>query len=68
VSSSEEASHLSSFFWTFVELTIEDIDKKNIILGELSLEKWTEIIFQTLRSHIISEGYSSEWEIESDKA
>ena len=68
VASSKEASHLSQFFWTFVDLTIEDIDSGNKILGESSLEEWTEIIMQTLRSHIISQGFVAEWEAESDRA
>ena len=68
VSSSDEASHLSSFFWRFVDLTIADIDKKSTVLGESSLEEWTEIILQTLRSYVIASGYEKEWETESDKA
>ncbi|WP_020406411.1 hypothetical protein [Hahella ganghwensis] len=68
VSSSEEAIHLSRFFWKMVDLSVADIDNGVTVCGKKDLEAWNEYIMDSIRSYLRKSGYSKEWEEQSDLA
>ncbi|GLS26757.1 hypothetical protein GCM10007877_24760 [Marinibactrum halimedae] len=67
VSNSDEALHLSKFYWEMVDALVEDASKNNLICGELNLQEWSELIFNSFRSYIRNAGFSTEWDKASDE-
>lgn len=65
VSSSEDATILSKFFWEMVNKSAEG----NIVLPcEGSSEYWTEKLYNSLGGYLEKSGYEKEWNIEVDNA
>ncbi|WP_370981154.1 hypothetical protein [Agaribacterium sp. ZY112] len=68
VSNSEEAVHLSTFFWRVVDELVSDSEKGNEVCGEAYLEEWSELIMASFRAYLRSSGYEKEWNEVSDNA
>ena len=65
VSSNEEATHLSKFFWEMINKSAEG----NITLPcEGSSEYWTEKLYNSLGGYLEKSGYEKEWNTEIDNA
>jgi hypothetical protein len=66
VSNSEEAIHLSNFFWDMVDAAIQD--EKNNIKGEwdTSAEFITEKVMYAISGYLEKNGYETEWDQVSD--
>lgn len=68
VSNAEDALHLAKFFWTMVDLSVEDIEKGVSVCGHKDLEAWNEYIMDSLRAYLRSSGYANEWDRASDQS
>jgi hypothetical protein len=65
VASSEEATHLSKFFWKMVDKSAEGgVD----LPCEGSSEYWTEKLLNSIGGYLERAGYEKEWETEVDNA
>ena len=65
VSSSEEATILSKFFWDMVNKSAEG----NVVLPcEGSSQYWTEKLYNSIGGYLESSGYEKEWDTEVDNA
>lgn len=65
VSSTEEAIHLSQFFWKMIEKSAE----KSVSLPcEGSSQFWTEKLYNSLGGYLERAGYEAQWNEEIDKA
>ncbi len=65
VISTDEAIHLSQFFWRMIERSIEG----NIQLPcEGNSEYWTEKLYNSIGGYLEKAGYAAEWNEEIDKA
>lgn len=64
VTSAEEATHLSQFFWAMIEKSTQAVE----IPCEGSAEYWTEKLYNTLGGYLENAGYGQQWEEEIDKA
>ncbi len=65
VTSSEEATVLSKFFWQMVNKSAEG----NVILPcKGSSQYWTEKLYNSLGGYLERSGYEKEWDIEIDNA
>lgn len=65
VTSSEEATILSKFFWEMINKSAEG----NIKLPcEGSSQYWTEKLYNTLGGYLENSGYEKEWNTEVDNA
>ncbi len=65
VSSTEEAVHLSKFFWRMVNISAtEDIE----LPCEGSTQYWTEKLYNSIGAYLENAGYEKEWNEEIDKA
>lgn len=62
VTSSEEASLLSSFFWDMVDEIVKDKKRRAVVAGQSDLEAWNEYVFESIRSYLRSNGYEKEWD------
>ena len=65
VSSSEEATHLSKFFWNMVNKSAEG---KIELPCEGSSEYWLEKLINSLGGYLERAGYEQEWNAEVDDA
>jgi len=62
VSDSEEAKHLSEFFWRMVDASIED-EKLDIDLPwSEGAEFWNEKIMNSVSGYLERSGYEKEWD------
>ncbi|WP_444927088.1 hypothetical protein ACJJI4_03615 [Microbulbifer sp. TRSA002] len=68
VSDRDEAFHLAKFFWSMVDLSVEDIEEERLVCGHKDLEAWNEYIMNSLRSYLRSSGYADEWERATDQS
>ncbi|TQV71332.1 hypothetical protein FKG94_19655 [Exilibacterium tricleocarpae] len=70
VSTSEDATHLSKFFWAMVNKSAAEKAKgKNIKLPcEGSSEYWTEKLYNSIGGYLESVGFGKEWDTEVDNA
>ena len=68
VTNKSEALHLAEFFWRMVDACVDDMDKKQVVCGELNLEPWNEFTMNSFRSYLRSAGYADEWEQATDQA
>lgn len=68
VSSSEDALHLSTFFWRVVDELVSESEKGNEVCGEANLEEWSELIMGSFRAYLRNSGYEKEWDKASDSA
>lgn len=65
VTTSEEATTLSKFFWQMINKSAEG----NLKLPcEGSSQYWTEKLYNSLGGYLEKVGYEKEWSIEIDKA
>ncbi|WP_308366645.1 MULTISPECIES: hypothetical protein [unclassified Microbulbifer] len=65
VSSKEEATHLSKFFWLMVNKSAES----NLELPcEGSAQYWTEKLYNSIGGYLERSGYEEQWNDEIDKA
>jgi hypothetical protein len=65
VSSSEDATVLSKFFWDMVNKSAEG----NVLLPcDGSSEYWTEKLYNSFGGYLEQSGYEKEWNIEIDNA
>jgi hypothetical protein len=65
VTSAEEATHLSRFFWKMVDKSAAGgVD----LPCEGSSEYWTEKLLNSIGGYLESAGYEKEWETEVDNA
>ncbi|MFA0811681.1 hypothetical protein [Microbulbifer epialgicus] len=64
VSSAEEATHLSKFFWAMIEKSAQGVE----IPCEGSSEYWTEKLYNTLGGYLEEAGYEKQWDDEVDNA
>ena len=62
VSSSEEASLISKFFWKMVDEVVTDKERGEIVAGQADLEAWNEYVFDSIRAHLRNSGYEKEWD------
>ncbi|PUA29017.1 MAG: hypothetical protein B0W54_10630 [Cellvibrio sp. 79] len=62
VSSSQEASALSKFFWEMVDAIVEDKKSSAVVEGQTDLEAWNEYVFESIRAHLRNNGYTKEWD------
>ncbi len=68
VQSSEEARHLSKFFWRMVDKSIE-LEKQNVQFPwEEITEFWTEKLYNSFGGYLESHGFGEIWNQEVDKA
>jgi len=68
VSSSEEATYLSKFFWKMVELSEEENRRSLGIPCKGNAQFWTEKLYNTFGGYLESIGYEDEWSREIDDA
>ena len=62
VSSSQEASALSKFFWQMVDAIVEDKKSSAVVAGQTDLETWNEYVFESIRAYLRNNGYEKEWD------
>lgn len=65
VSSKEEATHLSKFFWRMVNKSAEGVTD---LPCEGSSQYWTEKLYNSIGGYLENSGYEKEWNEEVDKA
>ncbi|AWF80445.1 hypothetical protein BTJ40_06255 [Microbulbifer sp. A4B17] len=68
VSDRGEAFYLAKFFWSMVDLSVEDIEEGRLVCGYKDLAAWNEYIMNSLRSYLRSSGYADEWERATDQS
>ncbi|WP_043315914.1 hypothetical protein [Microbulbifer sp. HZ11] len=64
VSSAEEATHLSKFFWAMVNKSAQGVN----LPCEGTSEYWTEKLYSTLGGYLERAGYEQQWNDEIDNA
>lgn len=65
VSSTEEAIHLSQFFWKMIDKSAE----QSVSLPcEGSSQYWTEKLYNSIGGYLEKAGYEAQWNEEIDKA
>ena len=62
VKNSEEARHLSVFFWNMVDAAIEDEKNKIESPWAKSGQLWTEKLLQSISGYLNNAGYEKEWD------
>lgn len=62
VSSPEEASALSKFFWEMVDEIVKDKESGVAVNGQKDLEAWNEYVFESIRAYLRNSGYEKEWD------
>ncbi|MGI9278726.1 MAG: hypothetical protein ACR2PX_03740 [Endozoicomonas sp.] len=62
VTNSEEARHLSVFFWEMVDASIEDEKREVELPWEEGAEFWNEKLMNSFSGYLECSGYSEEWE------
>ena len=67
VSNSEEARHLSMFFWKMVDAAIADGQNKTLHTWGESNQFLTEKLLQSISGYLDNAGYEKEWEEVSDR-
>lgn len=67
VKNSEEARHLSLFFWKMVDAAIEDDKNKTESTWTTSGQFLTEKLLQSIYGYLNNAGYENEWEEASDQ-
>ncbi|WP_020410183.1 hypothetical protein [Hahella ganghwensis] len=68
VAGSEEAEHLSRFFWDMVGLSIIDSAKGVSVCGLQNVETWNEYIMESFRRYFHEHGFSDEWNRQTELA
>ncbi len=66
VKSAEEARHLSVFFWSMVNKSIEDHNNKVILPWAEGAEFWNEKLMYSFSGYLERSGFENEWEEVSD--
>ena len=66
VKSSEEARHLSIFFWSMVDKSIKDHNDKVVLPWPEGAEFWTEKLMYSFSGYLERAGFGDEWEEVSD--
>ena len=67
VRNSNEARHLSVFFWNMVEAAIEDEKQKLSASWTQSGQFLTEKLLQSISGYLSAAGYEKEWDEVSDE-
>ena len=67
VTSKEEATALSWFFWGMLNASAQDRDNSVEVLGETDLQYWMERCMNIFRGYLSSAGYEEEWDKVSDQ-
>ena len=68
VLSSEEATHLSKFFWEMVNKSVEDRDLGLSLPCDGGAEYWTEKLYNSFGGYLEQAGFEAEWDKEVDNA
>lgn len=68
VKNSDEALYLAKFYWRAVDEMVRLSDAHIEVCGESNLQEWSELLFNSFRSYLKSNGYSAEWESASESA
>lgn len=62
VKNSNEATHLSEFFWKIVDASIEDEKQDTELPWREGAEFWNEKIMNSLSAYLERAGYEKEWD------
>ncbi|KEQ17201.1 hypothetical protein [Endozoicomonas numazuensis] len=62
VSNTDEARHLSLFFWKMVDASIDDEKKDIQFPWEEGAEFWNEKLMNSFSGYLENSGYENEWE------
>jgi len=68
VSSSQEATYLSKFFWKMVDKSVDDEAKKLPLPCDGGAEFWTEKLLNSFGGYLERVGFEVEWDNEIDNA
>lgn len=64
VTSKDQASILSKFYWSMLDIVANDQGSGMPILEQEGIESWMEYIFHSLNGYLISNGYEDQWDQE----
>lgn len=62
--SRSEARALSEFYWSMVDMAVDEDGRGVPLLEAEGVAAWMEYIFHTLNSYFVSQGYVDEWDSE----
>jgi len=68
VSSREDATYLSKFFWRMVDESANNITLNIKLPCEGSPQYWTEKLYNSVGGYLEKAGYENEWNTEIDNA
>lgn len=68
ITSKDDATYLSKFFWEMVTLSEEENRRSLDIPCEGNAQFWTEKLYNTFGGYLDSIGYGNEWDKEIDNA
>ena len=68
ITSNDDATYLSKFFWKMVKLSEEENRRSLNIPCEGNAQFWTERLYNTFGGYLDSIGFGDEWDKEIDNA
>jgi hypothetical protein len=59
-----EAKVLSQFYWSMVDVAVDDEGRGVATLESEGVAAWMEYIFHSLNGYLVSNGYAEKWDVE----
>lgn len=68
VINSDEATRLSKFYWSMLDLSAKDEEEGNEVLGEVGQQYWMERLLNIVGGYLSKNGYDAQWQKVCDEA